>query len=220
MEYLNRKEKKKDFIWYAAIIAMGIMLASIGALVSGCVTTNSPTIKIETFKQPDNLIIDNNLSYFVINDYIDGTLSSKLWKAINILKHEKINILNIYMNSGGGVVFDGLAVADLIRTSINDGMHIYINVSGIVASAAVPILAACEKGHRIATEGTIFMLHNPGKNSVGDEAEMTEVIIERYSKIVNSGSKLLPKDVKDKCDAYTWFTAEQALHWGLIDKIE
>ncbi|KKL46643.1 hypothetical protein LCGC14_2343480, partial [marine sediment metagenome] len=107
------------------------------------------------------------------------------------------------------------------------GFEIIAHASGIVASAAVPVFAVCSK--RYSAPGTIFMVHEtsiwkwPGRETASDirsQNELMGLIRERYLiKLENYST--LSKDEWGRMEGKTtWFSAEQAKEWGLVDEIE
>ena len=151
-----------------------------------------------------------------------------LWQDINILYNTtEIREIEMAINSGGGSAFAGLALADYIRLAQHMGFTVTARASGIVASAAVPVFAAATK--RIAFESTVFMVHEaslwkwPGQESHSDiiaQTRLLSLLQTQYLNKLTSRSnksfdewKALEKDT-------TWFSAKQALAWGLVDVIE
>jgi len=153
---------------------------------------------------------------------------TNLWNDICVLsKSTTIRIINLFINSPGGDAFSGLALADQIERAKNEGFHVIAHASGIVASAAVPIFAVCNE--RLAAPGTIFMVHEtsiwkwPGRETASDirsQNELMDLLRERYIEKLARYSNLDPKDWEELGSKNTWFSAEKAKSWGMVDKIE
>jgi ATP-dependent protease ClpP protease subunit len=153
---------------------------------------------------------------------------TNLWNDLIVFKDMGITEVSIYLNSPGGDAFAGLAAADQIYRAVNkNGFTITAHATGIVASAAVPIFAVCS--HRTATTGTIFMVHEaalwkwPGRETASDirsQNQLMEMLQNRYLTILAANSELSFEDWKRKESETTWFTAEDAFKWGLVDEIE
>jgi len=152
----------------------------------------------------------------------------RLWNDIIWLENNSdIKDIDLFINSPGGDAFSGLAIADEIDRARKKGFNITAHASGIIASAAVPVFASCNL--RYAAPGTIFMVHEaalwkwPGRETASDIRSQNELMIllgDRYRKILASHSKI---DIAKWCsleEKTTWFDADKALEWGLIDKIE
>ena len=153
---------------------------------------------------------------------------SRLWNDIAVLEtNSNIRDINLFINSPGGDAFSGLALADQIEGAQRKGFRVTAHASGIVASAAVPVFAVCKE--RLAAPGTIFMVHEaelwkwPGQETASDissQNEMMQLLRERYIAKLATNSKL-DKDKWEKLESKTtWFSAEKAHEWGLVDKIE
>ena len=92
---------------------------------------------------------------------------SSLWNDIVVPSNNTdIRNVNLFINSPGGDVFSGLALADQIERAKRKGFHITAHVTGIVAGAAVPVFAICE--HRFAASGTILWFMRPPFGSARD----------------------------------------------------
>ncbi len=153
---------------------------------------------------------------------------SSLWNDISVLdKTTNIRKVNLFINSPGGDAFSGLALADQIERAKRKGFHITAHASGIVASAAVPVFAVCDR--RFASPGTIFMVHEtsiwkwPGRETASDirsQNRLMELIRDRYIGKLAKYSKLSKEEWKELGHKTTWFSAEKAKAWGIVDKIE
>lgn len=149
-----------------------------------------------------------------------------MWQDLRVLKSMGIKDVLIYLNSGGGGAFAGLALSNEIIKGKKNGFDIEIQVSGLVASAAIPVLSS--GSFRIATNDTIFMCHQPsifvwpGIESHSDieaKKDMMDLLKDRYLTLLAKNSKLSKEEWKDHTSKTTWFDASQALTWGLIDEI-
>lgn len=165
--------------------------------------------------------------YFPIWSHISGNDTLALWKTISVMKHKKLSKLYIYINSGGGSAFDGLGICDVILSAQQDGFEVTTEANGLVASAAVPIFVVGQK--RIASPGTIFMIHEASlfkfisdekKGDLIAQTKMIELLETRYNELIAKRSKLSVAELQAKCKETTWFTASQALEWGLVDEIK
>jgi len=153
---------------------------------------------------------------------------TRLWNDIVFLE-ETTNVreIHIFLNSPGGGAFDGLALADEIQRAQKHGFKMIAHASGIVASAAVPVLAVCKP--RYAARGTIFMVHEaalwkwPGRETASDiksQNELMDMLRSRYIKKMVDNSKLSKEEweAMEKCT--TWFSAEKAMEFGIVDDYE
>ena len=153
---------------------------------------------------------------------------SSLWNDICVLKHNtNIRNVNLFINSPGGDAFSGLALADQIERAKREGFHITAHASGIIASAAVPVFAVCNE--RLAAPGTIFMVHEtsiwkwPGRETASDirsQNRLMTLIRDRYIEKLAKYTKLNKEEWEKLEYKTTWFSAEKAKTWGLVDRIE
>ena len=153
---------------------------------------------------------------------------TRLWNDLVFLENNtNIRDINIFINSPGGDAFSGLALADQIERAKRKGFRVTAHASGIIASAAVPVFAVCD--YRLAAPGTIFMVHEaalwkwPGRETASDiqsQTELMQLLRERYVDKLATNSKLDKGKWEKLENKTTWFSAEKAMSWGLVDKIE
>ena len=153
---------------------------------------------------------------------------TRFWNDICVLYNTTdVREINLFINSPGGGAFDGLALADEIERARKKGFKIIAHASGIIASAAVPVFAVCDL--RLAAPGTIFMVHEaalwkwPGRETASDiraQGELMILLRDRYMAKLTEHSRLDLRQWSDLEGKTTWFSAVQALDWGLVDKIE
>ena len=153
---------------------------------------------------------------------------SNLWNDISVLeKLTEIRKITLFINSPGGDAFSGLALADQLERAKRKGFFITAHASGIVASAAVPVLVVADR--RLAAPGTIFMVHEtsiwkwPGRETASDirsQNRLMGLIRDRYIGKLAYYSNLSKEEWEEMERKTTWFSAEQAKEWGLIDEIE
>lgn len=152
---------------------------------------------------------------------------TRSWGDVLYLHDETdIRDLHVFINSPGGDAFSGLALANMLMYARWLGFKVTAHASGIIASAAVPVLAVCD--YRISHQDTIFMVHEaalwkwPGRETASDiraQSELMELLKTRYLGILTSNTTL-PYDKWEVMESKTkWFDAEKAKDWGLIDEI-
>lgn len=131
----------------------------------------------------------------------------------------------LYINSPGGSVSDGLAIYDTMQYIKCDVSTICM---GMAASMGAFLLSAGKKGKRIALPNSQIMIHQPLISGGGLSGQVTDIQIranslqltkERLNRILceNTG-----KDYETICrdtERDNFMTAEEALNYGLIDKV-
>jgi ATP-dependent protease ClpP protease subunit len=153
---------------------------------------------------------------------------TRLWNDLVVLENNtNIRDVNLFINSPGGDAFSGLALADQIERARRKGFKVTAHASGIIASAAVPVFAVCDV--RLAAPGTIFMVHEaalwkwPGRETASDirsQNDLMYLLRDRYIGKLVDNSKLNKTKWEELEKKTTWFSADKAKDWGLVDNIE
>lgn len=160
--------------------------------------------------------------YDIIGDSWDGTTAKQFAADLKALGDD-IDTLNIFMNSPGGVVFDGVAI---YNTLVRHRAKKYMNVDGLAGSIASVILMAGDE-ISIAKNG-IVMIHNPTASAFMANAEQMRETANKLDLIRGTilvsyadrvGEKSTEKQISDWMDAETWMTASEAVARGFADTI-
>ena len=130
--------------------------------------------------------------------------------------------IQLYINSPGGSVTDGMAIYDTMQYIKCDVSTICV---GMAASMGAFLLSSGTKGKRIALPNAEIMIHQPSAGTKGQVTDMAihlrrlEVIKKRLNNIMaeNTGQSL--ETVTADCERDNFMTAEEAKEYGLIDKI-
>ena len=130
--------------------------------------------------------------------------------------------IKLYINSPGGSVYDGLAIIDTINYIEPDVETIGI---GLQASMGAMLLSSGAKGHRYCLPNSRIMIHQPSSGTEGKITDQEIMLREgvflkkRLAEIFakNTGKKL--EQVEKDMDRDHWMSAEEALAYGIIDKI-
>ena len=130
--------------------------------------------------------------------------------------------ISLYINSPGGVITDGMAIYDTMQYIKCDVSTICL---GMAASMGAFLLAAGTKGKRFALPNSEIMIHQP---SGGAQGQATDISI-HANHILRVKDKLnhilsertgQPLDVvKRDTERDNFMTAQEALEYGLIDKV-
>ena len=130
--------------------------------------------------------------------------------------------IKLYINSPGGSVYDGLAIIDTMNLVEPDVDTIGI---GLQASMGAMLLSSGAKGHRYCLPNSRIMIHQPSSGTEGKITDQEIMLKEgvflkkRLAEIFakNTGKDL--KQVEKDMDRDHWMSAEEALQYGIIDKI-
>jgi len=138
----------------------------------------------------------------------------------DLKKVGKVETLNVYLNSPGGSVFDGIAIYNQI--SRFDAKKI-VHVDGIAASIASIILLAGDE-RRIAKNGQV-MIHDPWGMSAGTandfrkQAEVLDNIRETLLQTYVDRTPNKRESISNWMTEETWFNAADAKKYGFVDLI-
>ena len=130
--------------------------------------------------------------------------------------------IQFYINSPGGSVTAGMAIYDTMQYIKCDVSTICI---GMAASMGAFLLSSGAKGKRLALPNAEIMIHQPSAGTKGQITDMAihlkrlETIKKRVTQILadNCGRDLA--QVTADCERDNFMTAQEALDYGLIDKI-
>ncbi|MDD3302536.1 MAG: ATP-dependent Clp protease proteolytic subunit [Candidatus Gracilibacteria bacterium] len=158
-----------------------------------------------------------------LGDAIDSTVANTVIAQLLFLeKQDPKAPITIYVNSPGGHVTAGLAIYDVMQL-VKCPVHT-VSV-GLSASMGSIILAGGEKGKRFALPHSEIMIHQPLGGAEGQAVDIkiaAEHIIrtgDRLYKILAKHTGKPIEQVEKDCDRDNFMTAEEALEYGLIDKI-
>ena len=153
-----------------------------------------------------------------INDEVANLIVSELL-YLNSLNNEDIYL---YINSPGGSVTAGMAIYDTMNFIKCDVSTICV---GMCASMAAFLLSSGAKGKRVCLKNGEVMIHQPLGGVQGQATEI-KIHAERIIKLKEKLNKILAsntgKDIK-KIERDTerdyYLDSEEALKYGLVDKV-
>lgn len=153
-----------------------------------------------------------------INDEVANLIVSELL-YLNSLNNEDIYL---YINSPGGSVTAGMAIYDTMNFIKCDVSTICV---GMCASMAAFLLSSGAKGKRVCLKNGEVMIHQPLGGVQGQATEI-KIHAERIIKLKEKLNKILAsntgKDIK-KIERDTerdyYLESEEALEYGLVDKV-
>lgn len=142
----------------------------------------------------------------------------------NLLDEIKdVKDLNIYINSGGGSVFAGLAIYNMLKRS-KANKTVYVD--GVAASIASVIALA---GDRVVVPSNAFlMIHKPWSWSIGNSSDFRKMaddldrietgIMNVYKDNLKEGVDI--STIQELVDAETWLNGEEAEKYFNIEVVE
>jgi ATP-dependent Clp protease protease subunit len=130
--------------------------------------------------------------------------------------------IQFYINSPGGSVTAGMAIYDTMQYIKCDVSTICI---GMAASMGAFLLSSGAKGKRIALPNAEIMIHQPSAGTQGQITDMAihlrrlEIIKKRMNTILADNTGKPIETVTADCERDNFMTAEEAVEYGLIDKV-
>ena len=132
------------------------------------------------------------------------------------------NVLNISINSFGGAVYTALSIYSLLKTHKG---QINIRVDGTAMSAAT-IITSTPNAKVIMPKGSMMMIHKVSSVAIGTaddmrkEANVMEQLEENIINIYAEKTGKSADEIREKVNAETFFTAEEAVEFGLADELD
>ncbi|EGC8431292.1 Clp protease ClpP [Listeria monocytogenes] len=178
-----------------------------------------------------------NRKYFALEKHkqtatinIYGDITSWPWfegdvSAVNLSKQleelDDVNEINVYINSYGGEVAEGLAIYNALR---RHKAKVRTICDGFACSIASVIFMAGDE--RVMNEASLLMIHNAWTWASGNAAELrkqaedldkiTQASVEAYK----AHSSLKEEEIKALMDAETWILPAEAIDYGFATAIE
>lgn len=154
-----------------------------------------------------------------INDQIASLIISQLLYLNSVDKDKDISL---YINSPGGSVSAGLGIIDTMNLISNDVVTIG---TGMSASMGAMILLSGTKGKRCVLPHSEVMIHQPlgGAQGQATDVLLTAKHLEKtrkilYTMIAEATGKTYD-EVADACERDNYLDADEAIAFGLIDKV-
>ena len=159
---------------------------------------------------------------FLSSEIVDDVANSIVAQMLFLESEDPEKDINIYINSPGGSVTAGLAIYDTMQYIKPQVSTICV---GLAASMAAILLAGGAKGKRLALPNAEVMIHQPLGGARGQASDIeiqAKNIIktkERMNRILASHTGQDYDTIARDTDRDNYMTAEEALKYGLIDKI-
>lgn len=164
----------------------------------------------------------NDRIIFLDGEVNDQSASVIVAELLYLESEAKDKDICLYINSPGGSISAGMAIYDTMQYIKPDVSTVCI---GMAASMGAFLLAGGTKGKRFALPNSEIMIHQP---LGGTEGQATEIEIaarhiiatkEKMARILSENTGKPLDIVMADTERDNWKTAEEALEYGLIDKI-
>ncbi|WP_040328584.1 head maturation protease, ClpP-related [Clostridium ihumii] len=152
---------------------------------------------------------------------IESETSSKHIKDV-LQNNENVNFINVFINSYGGNVKEGLGIYNLLK---RHKAYKTAYIDGFACSIASVIPMSCDK--IIMGTNALMMIHHASMGCYGNAEQLRknandlDVIDEAScsSYLTRAGEKLNEDTLKELLDNQTWLNAKQCVEYGLADEI-
>lgn len=188
-----------------------------------------------------NFKVKNNASIGECDIYIDGSIvdaetqkmledwygddTSTSFKSFREeVQKANASVYNVYVNSGGGMITDAMAIHDYMVDLQAKGKTVNTFGRGIIASAATYVLMASENS--VMSENSWLMIHNVSGFAWGDveHVEKMAATLRKFNNRIrdfySEKTSLSPDEVESMMSNETWMTAEEAKANGFVTAIE
>lgn len=172
-------------------------------------------------RQPVSVVHNADSASLYIYDVISADWGVSALDVVDAIGQATGNtVLNIYINSPGGDVFESRAImAAIDRFPGKTVAHI----DSLCASAATSIALSCDEVNM--NQGSLFMVHNASamvwgdKTAMRDTADLLQKIELSIIKDYTSKTGKPDAEIVSMMDAETWMTADEALANGFVDNV-
>ncbi len=165
-------------------------------------------------------LLFDRIIYFsgVVNDESCNTVIAQLLYLSSIDNRD----INIYINSPGGSVVDGLGVIDTINFIPCD---VSTTCIGMAASMGAVLLSCGVKGKRFVLPHSRVMVHQVSSGMQGTSKDL-EIELEQTLRCKKDIYEILAKNtdksfeqIEKDCDRNFWLIGEEAVNYGIADKL-
>lgn len=164
----------------------------------------------------------NDRIIFLGEEVNDVTASLVVAQLLFLESEDPSKDINLYINSPGGVITSGMAIYDTMQYVKCDVSTICI---GMAASMGAFLLAGGTKGKRYALPNAEIMIHQPSGGAQGQATDIN-IVAEQILKTKKKMNEILAANTGKPVDIIAqdterdnYMTAQEALEYGIIDKI-
>ena len=164
----------------------------------------------------------NDRIIFLSEEVNDTTASLIVAQLLYLEAQDPDKDIQFYINSPGGSVTAGMAIYDTMQYIKCDVATICV---GMAASMGAFLLSAGTKGKRMALPNAEIMIHQPSAGTQGQITDMAihlrrlETIKKRLNQILADNTGKSIEVITDACERDNFMTSQEALEFGLIDRV-
>jgi len=149
--------------------------------------------------------------------------SNRIAKQLQVLAADDPDKeITLYINSPGGSISAGMVIYDSMQLIPNNVATVCM---GLAASMGQFLLCAGAAGKRSATPNARIMMHQPlgglggTASDIKIQAEQMLFIKKRMAELIAGHTGHTLDQIEADSDRDRWFTAEQAMEYGIIDSV-
>ncbi len=177
-------------------------------------------MNIQPFDVFSRLMMDRIIFMGVpVTEYVSNVIQAQL---LFLESTDPKRDVQLFINSPGGSVIDGLGIYDTMQYVSPDVATI---CTGLAASMGAVLLAAGAKGKRSALFHSHVMIHQPMGGAQGQVSDI-EISYKLIKKMQKSLYDILAhhtgqsyEKVAEDCDRDNWMSAAEATEYGLVDEV-
>lgn len=170
--------------------------------------------------RPEHILYENRI--LLLFGDINEQVASNIIPMILVMNSLSRDPIKLYINSSGGDIVSGLAIYDAMRFV---SAPIYTICIGQAASMAAWLLAAGDRGNRIASENSRIMIHQ-GRTSMGGTFSDLKINMQEFTRTQERMIHLLARhtgksaqEISTAIERDRWMTADEAVNFGIIDRV-
>src|SRR6478672_4205107 len=163
---------------------------------------------------------------YLIGD-IEKDVAKTTIERLRELANDNGKPINLYINSAGGNVTDGLAIHDAIQELVARGVQISVIVQGMAYSMGSVVLQAASPGRRLSFAHSWIMIHEPAKWAGWQSTTAAAQHLDRLKQMQNQiyqimatrSGRPLRQIIRDTRRVDFYLDAWRAKEYGLIDEV-
>ena len=183
-----------------------------------------------TARGPQGMGLDEHIYQRLLKDRIiflgsevrDENANAICAQMLLLTAEDPAKDIYLYINSPGGSVTAGMAIYDTMQFVPNDVATVAM---GLAASMGQFLLSSGAKGKRYALPHARVMMHQPSGGMGGTASDIMiqkELILHmkrQMAELIAEQTGQTPEAIERDSDRDRWFTAEQALEYGIVDHV-
>ena len=164
---------------------------------------------------------------YLIGDIEKDIARTTIERLRELANEDEGKPINLYINSAGGNVTDGLAIHDAIQDLVARGTQVSVVVQGMAYSMGSVVLQAASPGRRLSFPHSWIMIHEPAKWAGWQSTTAAAQHLDRLRQMQNQiyqimsvrSGRPLKQIIRDTRRVDLYLDAWRAKEYGLIDEV-